>query len=100
MTKKSLTNYGKIYWNENVKDGEKERVYVMVDRSHGEIVKFTSVFRATDEFVIIGYVDIIQESWMSDWDTTYWKDYTSVLYDHMEKIGAMEYDEEGWPRLV
>lgn len=100
MTNKSLTNYGKIYWNENSKNGEKERVYVMVDRFHCEIVKFTSVFRATDEFKIIGYVDIFNESWMSDWDTTYWEDFTSVLYDHMEKIGAIEYDEDGIPRLV
>ena len=100
MTNKSLTNYGKIYWDENVKDGEKERVYVMVDRFGGEIMKFTSVFMATDTFKIIGYVDIFKESWMSDWDTTYWEDFTSVLYDHMESIGAMEYDEEGFPRLV
>lgn len=100
MTNKSLTNYGKIYWDENKKRGEKERVYVMRDRFGGDIVKFTSVFRATDEFVIIGYVDIIQESWMSDWNTTYWEDYTSVLYDHMEKIGAIEYDEDGIPRLA
>ena len=100
MTNKSLTNYGKIYWTENSKNGEKERVYVMVDRFHCEIVKFTPVFRATDTFKIIGYVDIYNESWVSDWDTTYWEDFTSVLYDHMESIGAIEYDNEGCPRLV
>lgn len=97
MTNKSLTNYGKAYWT---KSGDTERVYVNVDRYSGETVKLSPRFLAKNgTYEVVGYVDVVRESFPSDWDTTYWEDFAELVMDHLEEIGAIEYDE-AFARLV
>ena len=94
MTKKSLTNYGKIYWNENEKKGEKERVYLSTDLYSGKTIALSTSFKCRYDHVTVGYVDIIKESWVSDWDTTYWEDFTELIYNYLVKNGIAKIEKD------
>ncbi|MEJ8786109.1 hypothetical protein [Peptoniphilus sp. HCN-40583] len=93
MTNKSLTNYGKIYWDENERNGEKERVYLSTDLYGGQTIALSPTFKCSWDHVTVGYVDIIQESWCSDWDTTYWDEYTELIYDYLIKQGIAKIEK-------